>query len=255
MIRFVAFTAAVVAVIAMTNGSLLTSAQSGPIVSVDAVSDGGNTATTVGPIDSSLSPVCGATFNVDIVIQGVTNIAGFQADLLYNPAVLKVTAVGYDFLLTTTGASVVNVGNSVPDTDGNFRLAAAMFSTTPITGAAGEGVLARITFQVTGAGSSVLDLTSMKLADASAAPIPPSDGNGFYIGPVNDASIVVNLPCSDAVPVGGIAELPNIATTPVETPDTSGTNVGFPAAAAAAAGVGALTLGGAAWYAVKRRLR
>lgn len=250
MTRLVAASAAVaiVAVIAMMGGRVSTSAQTGPILSVDAVSDASNTATAVGPIDTSRFATCGATFNVDVVIQGVTNIAGFQAELLYNPTVLRVTAVDYTFLLTSTGTAVVDVGNPTPDTDGNFRLAAAMFSTIPYTGATGDGVLARIAIQPVGSGSSVLDLTSVKMSDASAIPIPPHDINDFYIGPVNDASVTVSSPCA----VGGIAELADVAGTLLEAGDSPGANAGFPAAAAAAAGVGALTLGGAAWYASRR---
>jgi len=194
-LRFVglAGTVAMAAVIAMASGRLPTLVQAGPggpVVSVDAVPDAGNTATAVGPIDTSRSTTCGAIFNVDVVIQGVTNIAGFQADLLYNPAVLRVTAVNYNFLLTTTGRVVINFGNPTPDTDGDFLLFAAMYSITPFTGASGNGVLARITLEAVGSGSSALDLTSVKMADANAISIPPTDGNGFYIGPVNDASIV-----------------------------------------------------------------
>ena len=251
MLRFVAPAAAVaiVAVIAMASGRLPTSAQTGPIVSVDAVTDAGNTATTVGSIQNSRSTTCGSTFNVDVVIQGVTNIAGFQADLLYNPAVLRVTAVNYNFLLTTTGTAVINVGDPTPDTDGNFLLFAAMYSTIPFTGASGDGVLARITIQAIGSGSSALDLTSVKMADRNALSIPPTDANGFYIGPVNDASIVVN-PCP--VDVGGIAELPDVAGTALETGDSSGSRAGLIGAVAAAALAGALVLGSAAWYARKR---
>lgn len=257
MFRFVSALAAVAvaAVIAMAGGRLPTLVQAGPgpVVSVDAVPDAGNTATTVGSIQNSRSTTCGATFNVDVVIQGVTNIAGFQADLLYNPAVLRVTAVNYNFLLTTTGTAVIDLGNSTPDTDGDFLMVAAMYSITPITGASGNGVLARVALQAVGSGSSPLNLTNVKMADANGISIPPTDANGFYIGPVNDASIVVNPPC--AVAVGGIAELPDVAGTALEEGDSSGSSAGLVGAVAAAALAGALVLGGAAWYARKRWLR
>ncbi len=190
---------AVAAVVAMATGQLPMSVQAGPggpAVSVDAFPDAGNTATTVGPIDAGRSITCGATFNVDIVIQGVANISGFQANLLYNPAALKVTAVNYNYLLTTTGTVVIDFGDPTPDTDGDFLLFAAMFSTSPFTGASGDGVLARITLQAVGSGSSALDLTSVKMADQTGAAIPPT-ANGFYIGPVNDASIAAAPPCAD----------------------------------------------------------
>jgi hypothetical protein len=220
---------------------------------VDAVADAGNTDTAVGSIQNSRSTACGSTFDVDVVIQGVTNIAGFQADLLYNPAVLKVTGVNYNFLLTTTGTAVIDFGDATPDTDGDFFLLAAMYSITPFTGASGNGVLARITLEAVGSGSSALDLTSVKMADDTAISIPPTDANGFYVGPVSDASIVVNPPCTG---VGGIAELPDaVAGTALEPGDSSGRSAGLIAAVAAAALAGALLLGGTACYAQKRWLR
>ena len=52
--------------------------------------------------------------------------------------------------------------------------------------------------------------------------------------------------------VGGVAELPEVASTPLEAPDSSGSNTGALAGAIAGAVLaGGVTLGGAAWY--KRR--
>lgn len=175
-----------------------TSAQVDPTVSVDALSDATNTSTTVGSIDTCRSVTGEAVFPVDVVIQGVTNISGFQANLLYDSAVLKVTSVNYNFLLGTTGAAVLDFGAATPDSDGDFLLAAAMFSLTGPTGASGDGVLARVTLQAVGPGSSPLNLTAVKLSDAASLPIPPVDASNFYAGPVNDASIFVDTSCSDA---------------------------------------------------------
>lgn len=56
-----------------------------------------------------------------------------------------------------------------------------------------------------------------------------------------------------AVPVGGIAELPDIGTLPPETGGSSSRNVPFLAVVGAAAAAAAVTLGGAARYARRRR--
>ena len=61
------------------------------------------------------------------------------------------------------------------------------------------------------------------------------------------------LPTSTPDPVGGIAELAEVAGTPPEATGSSGSNAGVVAAAAAAV-VGAVALGSAAWYARRRRL-
>ena len=54
-----------------------------------------------------------------------------------------------------------------------------------------------------------------------------------------------------AAPVGGVAELPDVAAAPSTGPDASGGRTG---AIAAASIVGALALGGAAWLARRRLL-
>jgi Thrombospondin type 3 repeat/Cohesin domain len=174
-------------------GARPTSAVTNPVVSVDAIPDASNTATTVGTIDPCGSTTIGSTFNIDVVIQNVASISGFQADLLYNPTIVHVTGVDYHFLLASTLVGVVDVGDSVPDSDGTFVLAAVQF---PSAAAAGSGVLARVTLQAVGGGASSLDLASVELADGLGNPVPPSDSTTHvYLGPINSGSVIVGGIC------------------------------------------------------------
>jgi Thrombospondin type 3 repeat/Cohesin domain/Dockerin type I domain len=187
--------AAFVGTLALSQAPLAqpTSAVTNPVVSVDAIPDANNTATTVGAIDPCQTTTVGSSFNIDIVIQNVTSISGFQANLLYNPAIVHVTGVDYHFLLASTPVAVVDVGDSVPDSDGTFVLAAVQF---PLVPAAGSGVLARVTLQAVGVGGSSLDLASVKLADGSGNPIPPSDSTTHvYLGPINSGAVIVGGIC------------------------------------------------------------
>ncbi len=197
MLRLAALLAAAIALIALAappGRGPATSAVADPVVSVDAVSDGANTATQVGPIDPCLSTTSGATPNIDIVIQSVTGISGFQAQLLYDPLVTNVTSVSYSFLLSSTFAGIVELGDSVPDSDGTYKFGAVQFPSLPASGA---GVLARIRIQTVGAGVSPLDLTNVKLSDGLGNPIAPSDPiTKLYLGPVNDARVAVDSSCS-----------------------------------------------------------
>ena len=68
--------------------------------------------------------------------------------------------------------------------------------------------------------------------------------------PRNNGRTVLQL----TPPVGGIAELPDVAGAPLEAPDSSGGNTGVLAAVVVAAAVSMLTLAGAAWYARRRWL-
>ena len=55
-------------------------------------------------------------------------------------------------------------------------------------------------------------------------------------------------------PVGGIAELPDAAGTPLEATDSSGGSIGMWVVVAAGVVGGALALGGAGWYVRRRRI-
>ena len=216
-----------------------------PVVSVD-TDPTGNTATFVGTIDPcrevTVDPL---GFDIDVTIEQVTDLAGFEAKLHYNPAVLKVTDVDYSYFLATAG-SVTNWGESPtptnPDTDGTLSMIAVLFP-LPITGASGEGVLARVTLEAVGSGLSGLNLTDVKLADINNDPIGDEDHDQIFDGPVANGEIAVDQPCSTPdPPVGGIAELPDAS-------DSSPPNHTALAGLAAAA---LLALSAGTWYAGKR---
>ncbi len=67
-----------------------------------------------------------------------------------------------------------------------------------------------------------------------------------------DRALIANFNIDN--PVGGIAELPEVAGVPLETDGSSGGNAGLLTGVAGAVAAGTLALGGAAWYG-RRRLR
>lgn len=170
-------------------------ASSGPIVGVDALSDLSNTASTIGAVDACRTTTTGATFDVDIVIQSVDGLSGIEANLLYDGTILQVIAADYDFFLSLGGNGIIDLGDTVPDADGDFSIGAVTF---PLSAIAGSGVVVRVTLEAVGSGVSALDLAGVKLSDALAAPIQPADSTGVYLGPVNDASVAVDAECGDA---------------------------------------------------------
>jgi len=215
-----------------------------PVVSVD-TDPTDNTATFVATIDPCREVTVGPEFDIDVTIEEVTDLAGFEAHLVYDPSVLKVTGVDYNYFLATAG-SVTNWGEAPtslnPDTDGTLSMVATLSIPLPATGATGEGVLARVTLQAVDSGLSDLNLSDIKLADINTQPIGDETGDQVFDGPVANGKIAVGQPCSSPTPnppVGGIAELPDV-------PGSSGPNYTALAALAATALV-ALTAG--AWYA------
>lgn len=209
---------------------------SGPVIGID-TDPTGNSDTAVGTIDACQAVEAGDTFEVDVTIQEVTDLAGFEAHLLYDPSVLKVTAVDYDYFLATAG-SVQNWGEAPtllnPDTDGTLSMIVA-FMPLPYVGASGDGVLARITFQAVASGSCDLDLSGVKLADINNNPIGDTDDDDDFDGPISKGQIAVNQPCPTSIPT----VTPTATRTP--TPTTIATPTLAPIDAPPPTGVGSLS--------------
>lgn len=82
---------------------------------------------------------------------------------------------------------------------------------------------------------------------------PDTDGDGVSDG--DEVNVFGTNPLLTDLPpvgVGGVAELPDVAGTPLKAPDSSGTNLGLLAAIIVGISAGGFALGGAAWW-VRRR--
>ncbi len=114
-------------------------------------------------------------------------------------------------------------------------------------------------------GSAKLKIDGVTVAEFQNAALPSNEGSDTFTTPQVAAGHVVaatnvtgnnsaQQPDEDgleACNIGGVAELPDAATSPQQTPDASSLDVGLIAGAAA----GGLALAGAAWYARRRRVR
>lgn len=126
----------------------------------------------------------GGTFDVDIVIQNVVDLAAFQfVAWSLNPGLLEV--VGRDvnlFLASAPGASIVDLSDPLPDSDDYHHVVAANMG--PATGASGSGTLARLTLSAVKAGVEWVVLFDVVLADSSGKEMEvdtPSSG-WIYVG-------------------------------------------------------------------------
>lgn len=197
----------------------------GVIVSIDTITSG-NGAEAVGPIDGCRAVSGGVTFEIDVVVENVSDLAGFQADLIYETSagtsVLTIAEVDYDFLLASApGAAVLDLGSDVPDSDGEFLLAAIVFSIVRSVSVDGSGVLARLDIRADAPGLSELRLENVKLADASANPIP--------VAAVNNASIAADGSCADSDPDPSPESPAATPSTPTPAPATPSTPTPAPA--------------------------
>ncbi len=177
----------------------------------------GNSATAGHTIEACREVAAGETFQVDFTVQQVSDLAGFEADLHYNPSVLRVTAVDYELFLATAG-TIMDVGDTPPDDDGTFSIGVSLWP-LPDVGASGDGVLARLTFEAVGTGSCNLDLSGVKLADINVQPIGDTDDDDDFDGSVSKGEVAVAQTCPAPAPVAS----PTAAATPVGTPTLAAT--------------------------------
>ena len=109
------------------------------------------------------------TFTLDLTAEGFTNLAGWELDIAFDPAILNVISVSEgDFLLKSGGQTFFqagNVNNSVGEITG---FAAVRIG---VGGVSGTGYLLSITFEGKALGEGNLRLHDVRLGDASGAPI------------------------------------------------------------------------------------
>jgi len=115
-------------------------ATAAPIVSVDADPDAAGT-------QPSASVLLGSTFEVDIFVEDVASLNGYQLTLAYDDAVLTALDVESGGFLPTPVFEFESLG-----------MVSVFFAEASVLPASGQGVLASIRFEATALGTSVLDL-------------------------------------------------------------------------------------------------
>jgi hypothetical protein len=226
------FLAAILAAAALTLLPQTTYAQSDPTFAID-VGIQGNGSTNVEEIENCVEVTVGDRFQVDVVVQDITDLLAWEIPIDYDPTV--VTLVGQDvkmFQQANEGSSVLDLSAKLPD-DSGFHALAAFDSADPESPDSGTGVLARITFEAVGAGDSpirfgnrdydndgTLDRGSLIRA-ASTEIIGDDNEDTFFDGEQEDAQAVVDGTCPDGTIVGEASTVGEEPNTPVGDDDSS----------------------------------
>jgi len=135
----------------------------------------------------SIGAPVGDNFTIDINVEDVTNLYGFDFKLGYDTSILDATQIEIETWLSggaeckpfsqiidgDTCAIIKNV-----DAGGYVWIVVTLLGEA--TPASGNGTLATITFQVTGSGESVLDLYDTDLVDSSANKITHNVDDGSF---------------------------------------------------------------------------
>ena len=118
-----------------------------------------------------IAPVhVGVPFTLDLMVEDVTDLSGWQADIAFNPAVLSAVSVTEgDFLSKNGGSTFFQEGN-INNTTG--EITGLIAARTTSGGVSGTGVLLSITFEAQATGEDLLRFRNVKLGQSNREVMP-----------------------------------------------------------------------------------
>lgn len=120
------------------------------------------TVVSVQPGEIQVAP--GRVFTVAIEASEASDLGAFEFFLAFDPSVLRVMGAQAGDFLTSTGRRLVPLGPTMSSDQVGYG--AATYGYEP--GVSGQGVLARVTFQAVGTGTSVLHFNRLIVTDTAA---------------------------------------------------------------------------------------
>ncbi|MFQ5612324.1 MAG: M4 family metallopeptidase [Anaerolineae bacterium] len=127
------------------------------------------------PADQA-APLGGGSFIVNVVVDNATDLGAFEFDLVYNPAIVQVSAVNLGDFLGSTGRTVSEVGPTIDN--GTGRTSYGAFSVGSNAGPSGSGLLATIVLAPQQQGDSDLLLDNFQLTNTDASVLASTALNG-----------------------------------------------------------------------------
>ena len=118
-----------------------------------------------------ITPVyVGVPFTLDLIIENVTDLAGWQADIAFNPAVLSAVSVTEGDFLSKDGGSTFFQESSINNTTG--EITGLIAARTTGGSVSGTGVLLSIIFEAQATGEDFLRFRNVKLGQSNREVMP-----------------------------------------------------------------------------------
>ncbi|MBI3976484.1 MAG: hypothetical protein HY334_08850 [Armatimonadetes bacterium] len=166
-----------------------------------------NTATSIGAVNACRSVASGDSFDVDIIIEDVTDLLAWEITITYDPDLLEVTVSDVtQFQAANEGSDILDISDDLPDTDGRYVVSAADTAEPPAPDS-GSGVLARLTMSAKSPGASPLTIAKIDinndgafdrgplLRDVAGEIIGDEDDDTFFDGSISNAEVRIDEKC------------------------------------------------------------
>ena len=151
------------------------------------------------PVNLSVTSIdsikAGETFTLEFIVTDVTDLAGWQLDVTFNPAVLRAVSVNEGNFLKKGGGNTFFQSGEIDNTTGEIDGVTATFIGT--VGISGGGKLLSITFEAQTSGMGLLALNNVQFIASSAEVIayditinPVIVGDGLLAWDVNSDGVV-----------------------------------------------------------------
>ena len=148
-----------------------------------------------------------SSFKLDIVIDNVTNLGGFECEIVYPPDKVQVDSIRLGDFLGSTGNTASPVGPDIDNDVGMASCGAFSFGDNP--GPSGGGILATVYFSASDTGRAAISLQDVQVTDKGGSVIPINIGEDalIAIGPSPPPEVVLAVVDTSGSP-GGVGEVP-----------------------------------------------
>ncbi|MBI4772728.1 MAG: hypothetical protein HY788_00870 [Deltaproteobacteria bacterium] len=124
-------------------------------------------------------PASGASFDVEVAIEDVSDLGAFEFNILYDPSVVRISdanSVTLGPLLGSTGRSTMVLGLNIDNSAGKLEYGA--FTLGGGAGPSGNGVLATVSFTVQNRDNGQLNPAEVKVTDTSGGALTVNSVQG-----------------------------------------------------------------------------
>lgn len=139
-------------------------------------------------VDPTMLPC--STFDINITIDDVSNMASCEFNLTYNPDVLQWIGIKTYRIFGQTPTAQLVIDDEVGFIWVKLHYNEPILTTSPLA-------LTAISFHVEGLGSTVLDLHDTELLDSEGTPIEHQAIDGFFMSLIRDVAVTNVVPSSN----------------------------------------------------------